>query len=107
MDAPEPVPSPPGHIEVYNLSEVNHNSTDHIPTKTPQGTPRGTPRGTILGLRRTTFILAVALTVVTIAAAVGGGVGGSLAVSNAKKYVGHASCLLVRARLTRNCGIVD
>ena len=40
---------------------------------------------TIFGLRRTTFFLSVALAVVIIAAAVGGGVGGTLAVQNARK----------------------
>src|SRR3569833_1001462 len=40
---------------------------------------------TILGLRRPTFFLLVALWIVVIAAAVGGGVGGSIAVSNARK----------------------
>ncbi|KAI0426676.1 hypothetical protein F5Y09DRAFT_318222 [Xylaria sp. FL1042] len=39
---------------------------------------------TICGVRRVTFLLSVALAVVIIAAAVGGGVGGSLAVQNAK-----------------------
>jgi len=39
---------------------------------------------TILGLRRTTFALALTLLVVVVAATVGGGVGGSLAVQRAK-----------------------
>jgi hypothetical protein len=39
----------------------------------------------ILGLRRTTFTLATALVLVIIVAAVGGGVGGSMAVQNAKR----------------------
>lgn len=41
---------------------------------------------TICGLRGTTFCLVLALIFVIIAAAVGGGVGGSLAVNSAKKY---------------------
>ena len=41
------------------------------------------PEKRILGLRRTTFILAVVLALVIVAAAVGGGVGGSKAVSSA------------------------
>jgi hypothetical protein len=40
---------------------------------------------TILGLRRPTFFLSLALAFVIIAAAIGGGVGGSMAVENAKK----------------------
>jgi hypothetical protein len=43
------------------------------------------PPQTILGLRRTTFFLSLALVAVIIIAAVGGGVGGSLAVQNARK----------------------
>ncbi|KAI1822401.1 hypothetical protein F4861DRAFT_389588 [Xylaria intraflava] len=39
---------------------------------------------TILGVRRPTFFLSVALAIVIIAAVIGGGVGGSLAVQNAK-----------------------
>ncbi|KAI0521430.1 hypothetical protein F5B22DRAFT_596797 [Xylaria bambusicola] len=39
---------------------------------------------TVCGVRRTTFLLSVALAVVIIVAAVGGGVGGSIAVNNAK-----------------------
>ncbi len=44
------------------------------------------PGTTILGLRSTTFWLAlVVLTIVVVGAAVGGGAGGSLAVANARK----------------------
>jgi hypothetical protein len=40
---------------------------------------------TICGLRPTTFFLLLALILVILAAAVGGGVGGSIALSNAKR----------------------
>ena len=43
------------------------------------------PANTVIGLRRSTFLLVFALAVVIIAAAVGGGVGGSMAVSKAKR----------------------
>ncbi len=46
--------------------------------------PGGAEPAKILGLRRTTFVLSVLLVAVAIIAAVGGGVGGSLAVQNAK-----------------------
>ncbi|KAI1075655.1 hypothetical protein F5B20DRAFT_558911 [Whalleya microplaca] len=58
--------------------------------QTPQPLIPQPQERTICGLRRTTFILLVALIVVIIAAAVGGGVGGSLAVQNARKSA--ASC---------------
>jgi hypothetical protein len=45
------------------------------------------PERTIFGVRRATFFLSLALVFVIIAAAVGGGVGGSLAVQNAKRFV--------------------
>ena len=40
---------------------------------------------TICGLRTTTFFLALALLLVILAAGIGGGVGGTMAVNNAKK----------------------
>lgn len=43
------------------------------------------PHKEIMGLRRSTFWLLAILLVVVIAAAVGGGVGGSMAVSRAKR----------------------
>jgi len=52
-----------------------------------QGYPAPEPERTIFGVRRTTFFLSLALAIVIIAAAVGGGVGGSMAVENARKYV--------------------
>lgn len=39
----------------------------------------------ICGLRKTTFFLALALLLVILAAGIGGGVGGTMAVNNAKK----------------------
>lgn len=47
----------------------------------------GEKKRTICGMRGTTFILAVALVLVILAAGIGGGVGGTMAVNNAKKYV--------------------
>ena len=44
-----------------------------------------TPEKRILGLHRSTFWLPVVLAIVVIAAAVGGGVGGSIAVTNASR----------------------
>ncbi|KAI1365627.1 hypothetical protein F5Y08DRAFT_303675 [Xylaria arbuscula] len=57
------------------------------PTKPWSQAPYYTPaptEHTICGVRRTTFLLSVALAVTIIAAAVGGGVGGSIAVQQAK-----------------------
>lgn len=69
-----PVPVPYAGLEV----------APQQPGQYHYGPPPGEHRR-ICGIARSTFILAVILVVVIIAAAVGGGVGGSVAVSNAKK----------------------
>lgn len=46
--------------------------------------PSATPKPRVCGLRRPTFVLLLVIAFVVIAASVGGGVGGSLAVQNAR-----------------------
>lgn len=58
-------------------SGVQQNEPPALPPK---------PSKRIMGLHRSTFWLLIVLTIVVIAAAIGGGVGGSLAVTHAKKY---------------------
>ncbi|KAI3332493.1 hypothetical protein HD806DRAFT_480764 [Xylariaceae sp. AK1471] len=53
------------------------------------------PERTIFGVRRATFFLSLALVIVILVAAVGGGVGGSVAVQNAR-----SSCISDRAPVT-------
>ena len=84
-------------IQQPSYHGVYHGGIEVVPDPPPgwkpqngQGYPQpqfvGQEERTILGMRRTTFLLSVALLIVIIAAAVGGGVGGSLAVQNAKAY---------------------
>lgn len=66
---------PTDHKSGY-YSGLQHDASTVLPSK---------PQRKIIGLHRSTFWLLVLLLVVVIAAAVGGGVGGSMAVSRAKK----------------------
>ncbi len=79
---------------------VLHNSQyiEQMPGNAPQyNQPQdglaagGAEPGKIIGLRRTTFVLSVLLVAVIIIAAVGGGVGGSLAVQSAKNACPYVS----------------
>ena len=54
------------------------------------------PEKRIWGMRRTTFILSALIALISIVAGVVGGVAGSIAVSEAKKCVGHFRHLFLR-----------
>ena len=53
----------------------------------PPAIPHEEKRTSVCGMRPVTFFLVLALIFTIVVAAVGGGVGGSMAVENAKRYV--------------------
>ncbi|KAI1815818.1 hypothetical protein GGS20DRAFT_584112 [Poronia punctata] len=91
QDGPEVVyypPKPVDGLHPYHATQATgYYGAQGYPTSGYPGSgpgPGPVQERTILGLRRPTFFLSVALAIVIIAAAVGGGVGGSMAVENAK-----------------------
>ncbi|KAI1437168.1 hypothetical protein GGR50DRAFT_646355 [Xylaria sp. CBS 124048] len=89
--APRPAPISSSFYEGPKYGPtVRESSPVDIPATQSANTsegPRSAPpvqERTIMGARRPTFFLCVALAIVVLAAAIGGGVGGSMAVRNAK-----------------------
>ena len=74
--------------EVYSPSEtIPTCSTSNYTEKTPQPVHQGR---TICGLRRATFLLALALVaVIVLAAALGGGIGSTVCHRNSNKSISH------------------
>ncbi|KAK1487095.1 hypothetical protein CTAM01_11866 [Colletotrichum tamarilloi] len=75
------------HKQVVPEQPRQHESSYYAPTtpETYSSIPVKKER-TICGLRPATFVLSVLLATVIVIAAVGGGVGGSLAVQKAREY---------------------
>lgn len=91
--APEVVPY--SNLEHYNQDHStysNYQNNNKSTAPLTDSTPYVPKKRKIAGLAPTTFWLLIALAVVTIAAAVGGGVGGSMAVANAKKRYASTIC---------------
>lgn len=85
---PEVVPSTKETYYAPSSGQYSGVSPAQQPLATQHAVPPPpTPEKKILGVRRTTFILSLILLIVVIAAGVGGGLGGSMAVTNAYKYV--------------------
>lgn len=75
-------------VQPYSSGEQDQEQRGHFLPQSGAPSPgleKPTPKRRICGLRRPTFFLTVALLAVIVIAAVGGGVGGSLAVKNAKR----------------------
>ena len=78
---------PPARYDASSYDTVGSPSySSHEPIKPPAVVHAGQypPEKKILGMRRPTFLLCAVLIFVIVAAAIGGGVGGSMAVANAK-----------------------
>lgn len=97
-------PSPRYDIQ-YQYADPNQ-SFPHKADYAPSGNgDRGVPQDSplICGVRKSTFWLATILAIVVVAAAVGGGVGGSIAVSNAKYVPNPSTSLLNYQHLVNHC----
>ena len=79
----QPYSSVPGQQDQEQQGQVLQQSGASSPPD--NGLEKSTPERKIWGLRRSTFFLTVALLAVIVVAAIGGGVGGSIAVKNAKR----------------------
>jgi hypothetical protein len=77
-----------GLENAVNLKDLPYSGFPHDPKVVANSNtkPNTLARRRALGMPLSTFIAAIAFTVIIIAAAVGGGVGGSMAVKNAKEY---------------------
>jgi hypothetical protein len=74
-------PQPYSGLHVNRVYDSKTHNAKYI-SSVEKEIPR--PKDTILGLQRQTFWFILILSIVVIAAAIGGGVGGSLAVQNAR-----------------------
>lgn len=81
----EAIPGQQKAVADKSYSEQDQN----VPPQYYYNSPDGSKERTICGLRTTTFFLTVALILVILAAGIGGGVGGTMAVNNAKRFVFH------------------
>ncbi|KAH7380959.1 hypothetical protein BKA64DRAFT_713513 [Cadophora sp. MPI-SDFR-AT-0126] len=79
--------SSPGHNTVTMADKFySDRPQEAVPPQYYYGSPEGDARKerTMCGVRPVTFVLSLALVLVILAAAIGGGVGGTMAVNNAK-----------------------
>lgn len=91
---PEVLQRPQWPVPAQTGPEYHQPPPELTPGKTQQNTRIG-------GLRRSTFWVALALTVATVVAAVGAAVGGSLAVKSASQYFAPAHDLREYKSLTK------
>lgn len=82
---------PPVYKDYTPMPQINDQKGAYIPTEVTSVEGKDASDGneksgrTVLGMRNSTFCLLLALILVTLIAAIGGGVGGTMAVNNAKK----------------------